>query len=351
MGSHVSRQFPLLLLAAFAGAATPAAAQGCLVPSDQIFPGGPGKDGIPALTQPPAVPAEQGDAFLEPSSLVLGVVVNGEAKAYPHNVMWWHEIVNDVVGGEAIVASYCPLTGSGLVIDPTVNGRTHNFGVSGLLFDNNLIMFDRTTESLWSQMRNQAICGGLASHEPVLLPVVQSTWAAWKALHPDTTVVSFDTGFNRRYDIYPYGSYDQVSDSSLLFPHSLLDDRRLLKELVLGIVHDDLARAYPYLDLGDRAVINDDLNERAVLVVYDAESAMAIAFERVLGDRTLSFELIDESAFPFQLRDLETGSRWTLRGEAVEGPLAGERLTPIATHSAMWFAWASFHPGTEIFAR
>ena len=183
----MSRQIPLLLLAVVAGAPLPAAAQACLVPENQIVAGGPGKDSIPALTQPPAVPAAQGDAFLEPSSLVLGVVVNGEAKAYP------------------------------------------------------------------------------------------------------------------------------------------------------------------YFDLGNRAVVNDDVNGRAVLVVYDAPGEMAIAFDRVLGDQTLSFELVEESAFPFHVRDLETGSLWTLRGEAVEGPLAGQRLPQVATFSAMWFAWASVHPGTEIF--
>ena len=130
----------------------------------------------------------------------------------------------------------------------------------------------------------------------------------------------------------------------------MLDRRRQLKELVLGIVHEGLARAYPYLDLGNRAVVNDDVNGRAVLVVYDAPGELAIAFDRVLGDQTLSFELVEESAFPFHVRDLETGSLWTLRGEAVEGPLAGERLSRVATYSAMWFAWAAFHPGTEIFA-
>jgi len=345
----MSRQIPLLLLAVVASAPSPAAAQACLVPQNQIIAGGPGKDGIPALTQPAAVTALQGDAFLEPSALVLGVVVGGEARAYPHNVLWWHEIINDVVGGIPIVASYCPLTGSGIVFDPTLNGQVHNFGVSGLLFDNNLIMFDRTTESLWSQMRNQSICGGFSGREPVLLPVVQSTWAAWKALNPDTTVVNFDTGFTRRYDIYPYGNYDQVSDTSLLFPQSVRDGRRQLKELVLGIVHEGLARAYPYLDLGNRAAVNDDVNGRAVLVVYDAAGEMAIAFDRVLGEQTLSFELVEESAFPFHVRDIETGSLWTLHGEAVEGPLAGQRLSQVATFSAMWFAWASFHPGTEIF--
>lgn len=172
----------------------------CPVPSSRLVDGGPGRDGIPALTNPRRVSAASGDAFLCTDSLVLGVAFGGEARAYPHNVFWWHEIVNDVVGGRPIVLSYCPLTGSGMAYDPVIGGQTLNFGVSGLLFDNNLVLFDRASDSLWSQMRVEGICGRFARTVPVLLPVAQSTWAAWKALHPETTVVSFDQGFSRNYN-------------------------------------------------------------------------------------------------------------------------------------------------------
>lgn len=121
--------------------------------------GGPGKDGIPALSNPAVVSAGEGDRFLQAEDLVLGVVVNGEARAYPHGILWWHEIVNDVLGGEPIVVTFCPLTGSGIVYDPEIDGRSLNFGVSGLLFDNNLILFDRASDSLWSQMRLESVCG------------------------------------------------------------------------------------------------------------------------------------------------------------------------------------------------
>ena len=280
---------------------------------------------------------------------MVGVVINGEARAYPHNVFWWHEIVNDVLGGKPIVVSFCPLTGSAMVHDPVIEGSTLNFGVSGLLFDNNLILFDRATDSLWSQMRVSSICGDFVETRPKLLPVVQSTWRAWKALHPETTVVSFNTGFERNYNRYPYGNYDQLSDTQLLFPHTFIDPRLRTKELVLGIVSGGVARAYPYEGLGQRSAVNDDVNGKPVLVVFDKESQMALPFDPTVDGEVLSFKVSPGNAFPFQLRDEETGTLWDLTGLAVEGRLAGSRLEPIATFSAMWFAWASFNRGTEIF--
>jgi len=326
-----------------------ALAQNCIIPVGQLVNGGPGPDGIPALTVPRVVSAAEGDGFLDPEGLVLGVVVNGESRAYPHNVLWWHEIVNDVLGGRPILVTYCPLTGSGLVFDPAIADQPLQFGTSGLLFDNNLVMFDRSTQSLWSQMRVEAICGSFSRTVPRLLPVVQSTWAAWKALHPETTVVSFETGFRRNYNQYPYGSYDQLTNGQILFPHSFIDPRRPLKELVLGIREGEVSRAYPYTALGERTVINDSVSGREVVIVFDRTSQMALPFERQVDRRTLTFEPVEATGFPFTFRDRETGSTWDLRGRAMSGPLAGAELTPVATYSAMWFAWASFNRGTEIY--
>jgi hypothetical protein len=295
------------------------------------------------------VSAAEADSFLAPSALVLGVAAGGVARAYPHQVFWWHEIVNDVVGGVPIAVSYCPLTGSGMVYDPVIAGRTLDFGVSGLLFDNNLVLFDRATDSLWSQMRVEGVCGAFAGRRPTLLPVVQSTWAAWKALHPDTTVVSFDTGFARNYNQYPYGTYDQVGDDTLLFPQNVVDTRRPLKELALGIREGAASRAWPYGALGERSAVNDTVGGRAVVVVYDADAEMAVAFERDVEGQRLTFDVADGAGFPFRLHDRESGTLWDLTGVAVEGPLLGARLEPVATYSAMWFAWAAFNEGTEVF--
>jgi len=354
-------RFALVLLAGVAvgcgggatdgpGAFAPSDAGGtCLIPESQLINGGPGRDGIPALTDPAVVSAGQADSFLAPTALVLGVAAGGAARAYPHQVFWWHEIVNDVVGGVPVVVSFCPLTGSGMVYDPVIDGRLLDFGVSGLLFDNNLVLFDRATESLWSQMRVQSVCGSFAGRAPTLLPVVQSTWEAWKALHPDTTVVSFDTGFARNYNQYPYGNYDQIGDDQLLFPQSVVDNRRPLKELVLGIREGSVSRAYPYSLLGEQAAVNDVVGDKAVLVIYDASAQMAVAFERDVEGQRLSFEIAGEGGFPFHVRDRESGTLWDLTGVAQEGPFLGARLEPVATYSAMWFAWAAFNRDTELF--
>jgi hypothetical protein len=349
----------ILLLAASASAQ-------CIIPESQIISGGVGRDGIPALTTPEVVSAQEGDSFLLPPDMILGVVVNGEARAYPHGILWWHEIINDVLGGKPITVSYCPLTGSGLVYDPAINGQQLNFGVSGLLFDNNLVLFDRQTDTLWSQMRVEGICGAQRGTVPKLLPIVQSTWAAWKSLHPNTTVVSFNTGFSRNYNRYPYGDYDQLDNNQLLFPHSFIDPRLPMKEVVLGIKDEGVARAYPmsHLDkIGTRAAVNDNIKGRRVLVVYDRASLMALAYERKLkdptlpetqekGGRLLTFDIVEGGAFPFKLKDRETGTLWSLTGAALEGPLAGAQLDPIAdSYAAFWFAWASFNQNTQIYSR
>ncbi len=344
---------PTFLLGFLLALASGAGAQ-CLIPSNLIVNGGPGKDGIPALTNPEFVSAETGDGFLLPDDLVLGAVVNGQARAYPHAVLWWHEIINDVLGGRPILVTFCPLTGSGILYDPVLDDTLHNFGVSGLLFDNNLILFDRTTDSLWSQMRLESICGTFQGTKLPVLPVVQSTWAAWKAMHPETTVVSFNTGFNRNYDVYPYGDYDQVDNTRLLFPQTTIDPRLPLKENVLGIVHEGVARAYSMSQMAavaPRLAVNDDVNGLPVLVVFDRASSLAIPFDRTASatGEVLDLELAGDEGFPFRLRDRQTGSLWDLNGVAVEGPLAGERLRPIRTFTAFWFAWASFHVGSEIY--
>lgn len=243
-------------------------------------------------------------------------------------------------------------TGSGIVSDPVLNGRLHNFGVSGLLFDNNLIMFDRTTDSLWSQMRRDSICGDLAGTRPPLLPVVQSTWAAWKVMHPNTTAVNFNTGFNRNYNRYPYGDYDGIDNTRLLFSQTNIDPRLPMKENVLGITHGGLARAYPVYEGGvTRGAINDVVNGLSLLVVFDSPSELAIPFDRTReSGEVLTFELVDNGGFPFLLRDQQTDSLWNLNGVAVSGLLEGERLSEIPTFTSFWFAWAAFNPQTELYA-
>ena len=341
-----------------------AAAQ-CLVSEADIVSGA-ARDAIPALTNPETISAAEADLLLAPTDTVLGVVQNGEARAYPMRVLWWHEIVNDVLGGVPIAVSYCPLTGSSLVYDPVLDGQHMIFGTSGLLFDNNLIMYDRTSLSLWSQMMVSGICGSYISHRPSLYPVTETTWAGWKAMHPDTTAISFDTGYSRDSDRYPYGDYDTVSSTRLLFPHSFMDDRLPLKALVHGIAHDGTARAYPLDDLTaseSRVALNDQINGRALLVVVDRVRGMVVSFDRRVRFRNKKgkwktkkffFDVVDGEGFPFLLKDRQTGSTWNLQGVPVGGELVDNvedgGLPRIAdAYNAFWFGWASFNRDTQIY--
>ena len=344
----------------------------CDVPPQSLVSGGIGKDAIPALTNPEVVEALPGDAHWRPADRVLGVVMNGVARAYPIPILWWHEIVNDVLGDVPIAVTYCPLTGSGIVFDPTLDGVTVMFGTSGLLLDNNLVMYDRgRAETLWSQMGFEGVCGARDGAMLRLYPVVETTWAAWKHRYPETTVLTRNTGHRRNYDRYPYGDYDQLDNEQLLFPQSLIDERLPMKAMVHGIAHDGAARAYS-LDslavLGDRVAYNDEVNLRPVVIVYDRASGSAISFDRrtrvlkkngKLKRRTFEFDVVDDikdvdGTSSFLLRDRRSGTLFDLTGKPVAGKWVdrvengGLQQVPQA-YTAFWFAWATFHRGTDLF--
>ncbi len=305
-------------------------------------------DAIPALTEPALVGAESAD-YLVDSDRVLGLVVDGEARAYPHNILWWHEIVNDRFGDLWISVSYCPLTGSGLAMDATIDGRRVEFGVSGLLFANNLVMFDRLSEDLFGpQLSATGKCQSFANAVPDRHPVREMSWGAWKDLYPLTRVVSDDTGYSRNYRLYPYGSYDDLDNSDLLFPQ-VPDDTRPIKERVLGIRTGEFSgRAYPFGELaarGSTVALNQNVGGESVAVFYSADDGeSAVAYRPTVNGQTLTFEADGD-----MWRDLETGTSWNLAGAAVDGPLAPARLEPVAeAYVVFWFAWKHFQPDSEI---
>ncbi len=323
----------------------------CIIPSEEIFSGGVSRDGIPALTNPDAVGASQA-SFLTNSDRVLGIVVNGEARAYPMGVLWWHEIVNDVLGGEPVLVTYCPLTGSGIAFDPRVDGgAARNFGVSGLLWRTNLTMFDRESETLWNQMLLGGTCGVDRGRELTRLPIVETTWAHWAFMYPNTTVMSEDTGFlDRPYGIYPYGDYDQQFNDRINFlaPGTSFSNDRPPKELVLGIHVGEVAKAYPFGALAGAGVgINDEVGGLPLLVTYVASKETAIAFDRRLNGQELTFTPDSKTR---TLTDEQTGSVWNTVGEATAGPLAGEHLRQLPdAYVAFWFAWSIYFSDTELF--
>ena len=323
----------------------------CLIPTEQIFDGGVGQDGIPALDFPDVVAANAAPSLIHDTVRVIGIELNGVARAYPLFVLWWHEVVNDTLGGTPLLVSYCPLTGSGLAFDPTIGGAPRIFGVSGLLLENNLIMFDRETESLWNQLLLGAQCGPERGKPLDPLPVIETTWGHWKDLHPTTTVTTHQTGFVRPYGEYPYGDYAQLHNDLTFLPSSQWSRARPPKELVLGVRVGLFSAAYPFgvLDrLGPVGAVNDRLGSMPLLVTWVGAAQTARAFDRRLRGAVFTFEVADASARTF--RDRETGSTWNLRGEAISGPLEGERLKPATNAwTLFWFAWSVYYPGTNLF--
>jgi hypothetical protein len=315
----------------------------CSIPQDQIVGGGPGKDGIPALTNPSFVHVgDPGLEYLEDDDRVLGMLLEAGPIAIPLNILWWHEIVNiDAYGGEFAI-THCPLTGSSLAFDRAVVGGAE-FGVTGLLYKNNLIMYDRNDEeSLWPQMARGARCGPSRDLSLPMVPVVEMTWGGWKELHPGTLVVSDDTGYSKSYHAYPYGGYEVLDNPSTFFPINL-DRRRPPKERVLGLPHEQgaLVFAYGLLDeIGPLAAVTVEYAGRDVVVFWDRWKEAAMAYEVVLDHEVLAFRGSNG-----RILDDKSGSVWTVDGRAVDGPLSGQRLQPVAdAFIAYWFAWPEFYP-------
>jgi hypothetical protein len=308
--------------------------------------------GIPALKQPNLADAQAG--FMLDTDRVVGVEINGEARAYPFGILWWHEIVNDSLGGRDVLVTYCPLTASGIVFDPTVAQERRDFIVSGLLYYSNLVMTDIQTQTLWNQMLLGSQCGVDRGEELRRFPVLETTWEDWKNRHPNTTVVSTDTGFNDRpYFQYPYGNYADPDNESVSYVAEGVVWRNWLKtkELVLGVFDGTEAIAYSLEKLADRGVShveNDEIGSTPFVVVYRSPSNAAQAFDRRLNGDTLTFALT--SPDPFIMTDATTGSEWNAQGAAISGPLAGQRLTPVVdSYMAFWFAWSLYYPTSWVF--
>jgi len=216
-----------------------------LIPSSEIRDGGPGKDGIPYLIKPQMKNALT-ISYLKDHDLILGTKRDGEVRGYPHPILDWHEIINDNSGDESYSITYCPLTGTGIGWNRNFNNQVNLFGVSGLLYNTNLLPYDRNTDSYWSQIRMECVYGDLKGEKIKTYPVVEMNWRTWKTMFPDSKVVSRDTGHSRNYGNYPYGSYK--TNNSLIFPVDIVDQRLSKKEIVHGIVINDKAKVYRFSD-------------------------------------------------------------------------------------------------------
>ena len=274
-----------------------------ILPRKEIFGGGPARDGIPAIDDPKFLPPDEAD-FLRNGDLVISMSVDGETRAYPLRILVWHEIVNDKIGEKAFAVTYCPLCGTSMVFDRNIGGRELDFGVSGLLYQSDVLMYDRQTESLWSQLALKGVSGKQANVPLKWLASEHMTWARWKERHPEGKVLSTETGYSRNYGRTPYAGYE--NSDAIYFP--VPRKRKILpnKSWVFGLIVEGQAKAYPLNRLPDNRVLEDTLGGKRIELSYDAAARYVTARDRELG----------------------------------------ELLPGVQVY---WFAWQAFYPETKLF--
>ena len=328
------------------------------VPFDEIRSGGPPRDGIPPIDNPKFTTPEDAADWLADLEPVIAFEENGEAKAYPLQVIIWHEIVNDDVGGVPVAVTFCPLCNSAIVFDRRLDGVVYDFGTSGNLRKSDLVMWDRQTESWWQQFTGEGIVGKLAGRQLTFLPSSLVSFADFREAHPDGQVLSRDTGFARRYGQNPYAGYDRVDNPPFLFAGDL-DGRLLPKERIAAVSIDGVDAAFPFSVLEDERAVNYTVNGQDIAVFFTPGTASALddrsiresrdvgstgVFDPNVDGRTLTFRADGD-----KIVDTETGSAWNVFGQAVKGPLAGTELKPIVHANHFWFAWGAFKPDTKIY--
>lgn len=276
---------------------------GTLIPSERILHGGPPRDGIASIDRPRFLPARKADA-LDANDRVLGLRLNGQARAYPIAILNWHEIVNDHFDETPVAVTYCPLCGTGMAFLARVADQTLTFGVSGLLYNSDVLLYDRESESLWSQIDRRAISGPHKGRRLEAIALEHTTWGDWRTRHPDTQVLSRETGHARDYDRNPYGDYAQ--EEALYFPVRFRAQGYHPKERVLGLEVEGHFKAYPFAELAKSSgIVHDRLGEHAVVVRFDTEHQNATATDA--------------------------------------------RGAPLPGVVGFWFAWYAFHPDTLVY--
>ena len=275
------------------------------IPVNQIMHGGPPKDGIPAISNPKFVNADQAK-HVKSDDRIVGINMDGIAKAYPISILNWHEIVNDEINGQHFAITYCPLCGTAVAFDASIDGKVTEFGVSGLLYNSDVLLYDRNTESLWSQISSEAIAGEMAGKELERLPISHTSWKDWEDKYPHTLVLSEDTGHSRDYSRDPYAGYEK-SRALFFSVNNRAPESYHPKELVVGIEVDGKFKAYPFIELDKNAKssFSDKLNGKKFTIKWDSENRAVTILDA--------------------------------RGDEVAGI------------QGFWFAWFAFHPDTEVF--
>ena len=275
------------------------------IPADEILAGGPPKDGIPALSNPILLDAVDA-TNMQPNDRVLGIELDGIARAYPISILNWHEIVNDQINDQQYAITYCPLCGTGVAFYSDVAGKVTEFGVSGLLYNSDVLLYDRNTDSLWSQILGEAVAGKLLGEKLKPIPISHTTWRDWIAQHPDTKVLSTETGYSRDYDRNPYAGYER-SRQLYFGVNNTAPDNYHPKEQVIGLQFNGVYKAYPFVELEKhgQSRFKDTVNGISVTIEWDSTNQSVI--------------------------------------------LSDSNGVKIAGIQGFWFAWFAFHPDTLVF--
>jgi len=325
----------------------------------EILSGGPPKDGIPAIDEPEFVSNKEAQQWLDPLEPVIAVNINGTARAYPIQILMWHEIVNDTLADTPLSVTFCPLCNASIVFDRRVDNQLLDFGTTGKLRKSDLVMYDRQTESWWQQFTGEGIVGEMTGVKLRRVPAQIIAYEDFFEAFPAGDVLSRDTGHSRAYGRNPYSGYDRIGQNPFLYGGEV-DKRLPAMERVINITINNADKIYPFSAFDDNPVINDAVNKTSVVlfsrkgtfsaldkgVIAESRKVPSVtAFERRLGDRELSFT--GKEGF---IVDEETGSNWNLFGQAIDGPLKGESLTPADSGVHFAFAWLAFNPDSEIYS-
>lgn len=320
----------------------------------EIFSGGPPPDGIPAIDNPVFESIDEANTWLEDSWPIMLFEANGEARAYPLAILIWHEIVNDELAGQKVTLTFCPLCNSTIAFNRVLeDGTVLDFGTTGNLRNSDLVMYDRQTRSWWQQFTGEGIVGEMTGTFLEMLPSQIISWADFKANFPASQVLSRDTGAFRDYGRNPYSGYDEVG-SSPFFPVGEFGDQLPAIERIVALTFDDVDVAFPFSLLSDVGVVNEEYSGQPVVVLWKPGTNTAFgntvrdvgstgAFSRELDGQLLTFEADDDGFV-----DVETGSRWNLAGQAIDGPLSGSQLERLVSSEHFWFSWSVFKPDTIV---
>lgn len=325
---------------------------------DEVMSGGPPRDGIPAIDTPKFDNVLQAAKWLEPREPVIRLVHNKVARAYPLQLLIYHEIVNDQISDLPISVTFCPLCNSSVIFDRRLGSKVLDFGTTGLLRKSDMVMYDRQTDSWWQQIIGKGIVGEYAGATLTQIPSDIISFDDFARAHPEGMVVNRDTGHSRPYGNNPYRGYDGIDNSPFLF-RGELDSRLPPMERVMHVASDGAEKLYPFSTLKGVGVINDQVGDTSVVLfsrsgllsvldkakIKESREIQAVtAFQRQHDGQTLTFKLDGEGVV-----DEQTGSQWNRLGQAVDGPLKGQTLASLQSGIHFAFAWLAFNPEVEMY--